>query len=165
MHLDTATGQWGQTCRHTQTNTDRQTDTGRWTQTDRHRQTYIDRQKRQAYRQTWKDAHRQTRTNRHKQSKMEKKKTFKNGPKRSKIVKNGSNPPIHNVKVTALLLRESLKKGCFYPHFDKFYFRTKVYLYFITTGANMLHVCHYSGILHMNLFLVCPWPYIKQANI
>ena len=96
---------------------------------------------------------------------MEREKTFKKGPKQSKIVKNGSNPPIHNLGVTALLLRESLKKGCFYPNFDKFNFRTKVYLYFITTGANMFHVCHYSGILQMNLFLVYPWPYIKQANI
>ena len=55
---------------------------------------------------------------------------------------------------------EKTNIGCFYLHFGKFNFRTKLYLYFITTGANRLHVCHSSGILNMNLFLVHPWPYI-----
>ena len=72
-----------------------------------------------------------------------------------------------NVGVTALLLRESLKKTsieCFYLHFGKFNLSTKFYLYFITTGENRLQVCHSFGIQHMNLFLVYPWPYIKHAN-
>ena len=51
--------------------------------------------------------------------------------------------------------------GCFfYLHFGKFDFETKLYLYFITTGANKLHVCPSSGIMNMNLFLVHSWSYI-----
>ena len=59
---------------------------------------------------------------------------------------------------------EKTNIGCFYLHFGKFNFRTKLHLYFITTGPNRLHACHSSGIPNMNFVFVYPWPYITYAN-
>ena len=38
-----------------------------------------------------------------------------------------------------------------YLYFGNIIFLAKLYLYFITTGTNRLHVCHSIGILNMNL--------------
>ena len=51
---------------------------------------------------------------------------------------------------------EKTNIGCVYLHFGEFNFRAKLYLYFITTGANRLHKCHSSEILNMNLFFSLP---------